>query len=133
MSLTSDPQKFFAKRHSTYARFIRAARYPQGLRDFFLASSLPGPALRILDAGCGTGALTLAVREAFLKGGFKPASLHAFDLTPAMLDDFRGTLRRKGIDDIQLAQANVLELDQLPEGWTNYDLVVSASMLRQRD
>ena len=126
---TQDARAFFTDRHARYARFIRSMRYPEGLRAFFLASPLVRPDLRILDAGCGTGALTLAVRDACLRRACAPAALHAFDLTPAMLDRLRGTMRRRGIDDVELAEANVLHLDTLPTSWRDYDLVVSASML----
>jgi SAM-dependent methyltransferase len=127
--VTPEPERFFRERHATYARFIRWVRYPQGLRAFFLASPLLQPGLRVLDAGCGTGALTLALHDALVRRGFAARALHAFDLTPAMLDHFRATIRRRGIDGITLAQANVLALDVLPPDWTAYDLVVSASML----
>ena len=92
MTVTPDPQKLFTQRYETYARFIRAVRYQEGLRAFFLSSPLIRPGLRILDAGCGTGAVTLALRDALLRRGFMPQSFHGFDLTPAMLDLFRKTL-----------------------------------------
>ena len=126
---TPDARRFFTERHAIYSRFIRAMRYPQGLRAFFLASPLVRSGLRILDAGCGRGALTLAVRDALVRRGCVPDALHAFDLTPAMLDRLRETLRRRGINDVELAEANVLHLDGLPASWRDYDLVVSASML----
>ena len=129
MNATPDPQRFFTDRHGTYTRFIRAMRYPQGLRAFFVGSPLVRSSLRILDAGCGTGALTLAVRDAFVRRGCAPEALHAFDLTPAMLDRLRETLHRRGIKGVELAEANVLQLDELPVSWRDYDLVVSASML----
>jgi SAM-dependent methyltransferase len=129
VGLTADPKSLFTERHDSYDRFIRWVLYPQGLRAVFLASPLLYPGLRILDAGCGTGTLTLAVRDALARRALPAAVFDAFDLTPAMLDHFRGRLRRRGIDDVRLAQANVLELDALPQGWTDYDLVVSASML----
>lgn len=129
MSLTTDPERFYAARHDAYDRFIRSVRYPQGLRAFFLGSPLLRAGLRILDAGCGTGALTLAVRDVLVRRALSWRVLHAFDLTPAMLEHFRTTLRRRGVADVELARANVLALDDLPAGWTGYDLVVSASML----
>jgi len=55
--------------------------------------------------------------------------MQAFDLTPTMLERFREELVRLGIADIELAQADILALDRLPASWSNYDLVVSASML----
>jgi ubiquinone/menaquinone biosynthesis C-methylase UbiE len=129
MTITSDPARLFTERHAIYERFIRTVRYQQGLRAFFLQSPLLRSGLRILDAGCGTGAVTLALHEALLFRGLSPRSFHAFDLTPAMLDRLRATLERRGIDGVELSQANVLELDALPSSWGGYDLVVSASML----
>ena len=129
MSLTTDPLQFFTERHASYARFIRAVRYQQGLRSFFQRSPLLRPGLRILDAGCGTGAVTLALHDALLRRGFSPQSLHAFDLTPAMLGQLRAKLDGQGIEGVELSQANVLHLETLPASWGGYDLVVSASML----
>ena len=129
MVATSDPLQMFTERHDAYDRFIRWIRYPQGIRAFFLASPLIRPRLRILDAGCGTGALTLAVRDALVRRGVEAAALHGFDLTPAMLEHLRRALEQRGIDDVMLTRADVLDLDTLPAGWADYDLIVSASMM----
>jgi SAM-dependent methyltransferase len=111
VTATRDPQAFFTERRDTYARFIRLVRYRPGLRAFFLASPLLRPGLRILDAGCGTGAVTLAVYEALRRRGFTPAALHAFDLTPAMLEPLRATFQRRQILGVELVQADVLHLN----------------------
>jgi 2-polyprenyl-3-methyl-5-hydroxy-6-metoxy-1,4-benzoquinol methylase len=129
MSVAAEPERFFTERHEIYARFIRCMRYPQGLRAVFLDSLLLRSGLRILDAGCGTGALTLAVHDALARRKLSPAVLQAFDLTPAMLDHFRAIMQRHGVHGIDLLRANVLALDALPATWTDYDLIVSASML----
>lgn len=129
MTVSRDPERFFTERRDTYDRFIRAVLYPQGLQAFFLESTFVRPGLRVLDAGCGTGVVTLALRDALLRRGVAAQSFHAFDLTPAMLDRFREILQRRAIKDVTLAQANVLDLAALPSGWSDYDLVVSASML----
>jgi SAM-dependent methyltransferase len=129
VSLTADPRELFTAKHATYARFIRLMRYPQGLRAFWLASPLLRPDLRVLEAGCGTGALTLGVWDAAERRRIRLAGLDAFDLTPAMLDRLRERLARRGIDRIRLVEANVLQLDDLPTDWRDYDLLVSASML----
>jgi ubiquinone/menaquinone biosynthesis C-methylase UbiE len=121
--------RLFTRRADSYARFIRVVLYAQGIRAYFLQSPHLRSGLRVLDAGCGTGVVTFALREALLHRGLYPATLHAFDLTPAMLDRFGRTLREKAIAGVETTQANVLALDQLPESWSNYDLVVAASML----
>jgi SAM-dependent methyltransferase len=125
----SDPSRLFTEKSDSYARFIRFVRYPQGIRAFFLRSPLLRSELRILDAGCGTGIVTLAVRDALIRRGLTPGPLHAFDLTPAMLERFRHTLLIRAIEGVETAQADVLELDTLPDAWMQYDLIVSASML----
>jgi cyclopropane fatty-acyl-phospholipid synthase-like methyltransferase len=129
MTLTSDPLRLYTERPELYARFIAAVRYPHGLRAFWGASPSLRPGLRVLEAGCGTGALTLAVWDAAARRGFPLVGFDAFDLTPAMLDRLRATLARCGIAGIRLARADVLALDALPADWRGYDLVVSASML----
>lgn len=129
MTVSSNPQRLFSESAGAYERFIRSVGYPQGLRAYFARSTLLRDGLRILDAGCGTGVVSLALREALLRRGFAPASIQAFDLTPAMLDRFRSTLENGKVEGIELAQADVLKLDQLPASWNDYDLVVSASMM----
>jgi cyclopropane fatty-acyl-phospholipid synthase-like methyltransferase len=83
----------------------------------------------MLDAGCGTGAVTIAFCEALGRRGFVPGTIDAFDLTPAMLQHFQEKAAHRGIEGLVTVQADVLELDKLPVGWVNYDLILSASML----
>jgi SAM-dependent methyltransferase len=105
-----DARRLFTERRAAYTRFIGAVRYPQGLRAYFLASALlDRPNLRVLEAGCGTGALTLAVHDAAARRGVPLAALD--------------------IAIVRLAEADVLQREGLPESWRGYDLVVSASML----
>lgn len=119
----------YTERADSYLRFVRALGYPLVLRSYFRRCPFLRPGLRILDAGCGTGIASLAIRDALIERGFHPAGIDAFDLTPAMLNRFRATLAERGIRDVQLAEANVLALDALPASWTGYDLIISASML----
>jgi cyclopropane fatty-acyl-phospholipid synthase-like methyltransferase len=122
-------QRLYSERKDSYLRFIGAVAYARGLRAWLRRAAILRPDLRILDAGCGTGILTLALRDALHERHMQPAALHGFDLTPAMLEDFRSTLRAREIGEIELCQANVLKLEDLPPTWRDYDLVVTASML----
>src|SRR5439155_12294833 len=90
MSLTADARQLFTRRPDVYARFIRAVRYPQGLRAFWRASPLLRPGLRILEAGCGTGALTFALWDAAKERGIR---LDAFDAIRPYAGDARPAAR----------------------------------------
>jgi 2-polyprenyl-3-methyl-5-hydroxy-6-metoxy-1,4-benzoquinol methylase len=128
MSVTAEARRLFTEKHATYARFIGLVRYPQGLRAFFLRSPLLQSKLRVLDAGCGTGVVTLAIHDALVRRGLTLGTLHAFDLTPTMLERFHCTAVERRIV-METRQADVLDMDRLPATWTEYDLIVSASML----
>jgi hypothetical protein len=77
VSAISDPIRLLTEKHGRYERFIHFVRYPQAIRAFFVQSALLRSGLRVLDAGCGTGIVTLAVRDA-LRLGLTPGPLHAF-------------------------------------------------------
>lgn len=124
-----DPAQIFTDRVGSYDRFVRWVRYRQGIRAYFLDSPLLRSGLRVMDAGCGTGIVTFALRDALLRRSLVPGPIQAFDLTPAMIERFRGSLRTQGIEGIEVVQGDVLQLDQLPAGWRDYDLIVSASMM----
>src|SRR5262249_20617445 len=124
---TASTIKLFTERGQSYVRFVSFTGYSQGIRAYFLQSPLLRSGIRVLDAGCGTGIVLLSLREALLMRGFKPGPLHAFDLTPAMLKQFDDSLRSEAIEDVEVVQADVLELGRLPASWRDYDLIISAS------
>jgi len=124
-----DAHDIYTDRVDAYLRFIGSVGYARGLGAYFRSASYLRSDLRILDAGCGTGVVSLALRAALEARGLCIGAMDGFDLTPAMLERFRATLETNAIEGVRLAEANVLELDKLPESWTGYDLVVTASML----
>jgi SAM-dependent methyltransferase len=87
------------------------------------------PGLKVLDAGCGTGAVTRAVLAGLTKRELLPAHFDGFDLTPQMLNRFWRSLERRPIPGIELVVADVLQLSALPASWRDYDLIVSSAML----
>lgn len=124
-----DAKRLYTEKIETYLAFNAVFRTPQALRAYFRRSDLLRPRLRVLDAGCGTGAATFALLEALTERGFEEGCrIHAFDLTPAMLERFRRRLARQRIERVELHEADVLEPGGLPDSWTGYDLVVSVAM-----
>jgi cyclopropane fatty-acyl-phospholipid synthase-like methyltransferase len=73
--------------------------------------------------------VTLTLLKALREKNLDYETIDAFDLTLAMLPRFHTDLQTRGISRVQLKQADVLNLEALPRSWTNYDLIISASML----
>lgn len=112
-----------------YSSFIEAFQSRQGFQAVLRKSALLRPGLRVLDAGCGFGMATFAFAAALRQKNLDYESIHAFDLTPAMLQRFQRKLAATSLAKVELRQADVLVLDSLPPSWTGYDLILSTSML----
>ncbi len=124
-------QELYTRHPDTYQSFVSFFRYPEGLRAALSACSAAlRENMRVLDAGCGTGYLTLALVKALTEQGKNYRQIHGFDLTPAMLERFQRKIERNNLENIAVHRANVLALDEeLPSGWSEYDLIMSSSML----
>ncbi len=122
-------QELYTRRIDRYGSFIAAFQSPQGMQALLRRSHLLRAGLRVLDAGCGFGMVTFAFLEALRERNLDYETVDAFDLTPAMLARFHSELETRGVTRVQLRQADVLALETLPPSWTNYDLIISASML----
>ncbi len=85
--------------------------------------------MKILDAGCGTGVITKTLYKLAQEKGFDGIQFHGFDLTESMLRIFQQWVEREGARNIELAQADVLKLETLPQNWKEYDLIVTSTML----
>ena len=130
MSLSrSDVQELYTKGIDRYASFIGVFQSPQGMQALLQSSRLLRDGLRVLDAGCGFGMVTFALLDVLRERNMDYKAIDAFDLTPAMLARFQKELTTRGITRVQLRQADVLHLEDLPPSWTNYDLIISASTL----
>ena len=121
-------QELYTRRIDRYGSFIAAFQSPQGMQALLRRSHLLRAGLRVLDAGCGFGMVTFAFLEALRERNLDYETIDAFDLTPAMLARFHSELETRGVTRVQLRQADVLALETLPLSWTNYDLIISASM-----
>jgi cyclopropane fatty-acyl-phospholipid synthase-like methyltransferase len=128
-AICMDAKQLYTEKIDTYLAFNSLFRSPQALEAFFRSYDGLRSNLRVLDAGCGAGAATMALLKALRSRRLDVAALHAFDLTPAMLNRFREELERERLPDVHLCEANVLDLEKLPPDWTAYDLIVSVAML----
>ncbi len=126
----NEVQKIYTERASFYhfwlVGFLGLGR---SIENFFRESDYVHSHFKILDAGCGTGNATKALHTIAREKGYEDVTFHAFDLTQAMLDLFRQWIKKVGANSITLKQANVLNLDQLPSDWNEYDCIVSLAML----
>lgn len=122
-------KQLYARRIEQYARFSGFFRTRQGLRWLFERGGLLRPGMRVLDAGCGYGLATFALLDAMHAHNIVHTQVDAFDLTPAMLDRFRGELKARDTTQVCLHMADALDDAALPPDWSGYDLVISTSML----
>ena len=122
-------RELYARKADTYVRFVSVFGHQAGIEKLLARSGLLRDGMRILDAGCGTGLSTLALVNALRSQGLSWQTIDAFDFTPAMLTRFRAALDTLGIRGVTLREADVRELDLLPDAWTRYDLIISVSML----
>lgn len=122
-------QKLYTAKLRAYRAFIAFFRSQHAIRALFKSSGLLRPGLRVLDAGCGFGTATFALLDALRERNIELQVIDAFDLTSAMLARFQVDLEARGINQVHLKQANVLEPEKLPATWNDYDLIVSTSML----
>lgn len=122
-------QKLYTGRASFYERFfINFLGWGRELEAFFRESSYLTPNSKVLDAGCGTGIVTKTLYKLAKEKG-EHVNFHAFDLTQRMLDIFSEWIAAERAENIELKQADVLELQLLPPQWSEYDLIVSSTML----
>jgi cyclopropane fatty-acyl-phospholipid synthase-like methyltransferase len=125
----SDIQDLYTRAANRYNAFSAVFQAQHGIQSLLEYSRVLRPGLRVLDAGCGYGLATFACLEALRRRNFGHSGIDAFDLTPSMLERFQRMLDARGITGVQLRQADVLALESLPASWTNYDLILSTSML----
>ena len=122
-------RRLYTHRAGLYQAMVWLLRCPQGLARFFANALFLRPDMKVLDAGCGTGAATLALHAALTQRGWRPAQVDAFDVTLSMLSRLRKALQRASIAEVELAVADIQHLDTLPAAWQDYDLIVSSAML----
>lgn len=128
--MSKNVQVFYTKHARLYDGMSRLLGHQQSMKNFFAENVELKPGMKILDAGCGSGALTKALIEITKEKEVPNISFYGFDFTPAMLKLFKNSIKNEPSPRVSLRQADVLKLpSQLPSSWKNFDLIVSAGML----
>lgn len=127
-------QKLYTQKNSLYHRlFFGFFKYDKGVKTFFEKNVALNPGNKILDAGCGSGLLTKILFESGMELKIKNLGFYAFDITNAMLDIFKHWVSNNNITNISIHQADVLKMEELPDSWDKFDLIVSSAMLEYLD
>ena len=130
MQTNDSVRKLYTDRGVLYQRlFVDFLGWGRELETFFRKADYLRPGLKILDAGCGTGVITQVLYQLAQDQGYAGIEFRAFDLTQKMLEIFQQWITTRGANHIELAQADVLEAETLPAHWTEFDLIVSSTML----
>jgi len=123
-------QKLYTKRATLYERlFINFLGWSHELATFFQKSDHIRSNLKVLDAGCGTGVVTKTLFQLASEKNIVGLKFHAFDITQNMLEVFQQWISRQGAANIDVQKADVLNIEDLPTSWKDYDLIVSSTML----
>ena len=133
-------QELYTQKNSLYHRlFFGFFQYDKGIRAFFEKGRILNPGAKILDAGCGSGMLTKTLFKLGMEQKVENLEFFAFDITKAMLDIFNHwitdtkTNNHTDADHISVIQADVLKMNELPDSWDEFDLIVSSGMLEYLD
>ncbi len=124
-AISPAPGTFYDRIASLYNLTFKFNGYGRSLENYLRENPLPlAPDAKILDAGCGTGLLTLALLKALVI----PVRITAIDLSASSLTTAKRavTERREHNQEVALAQANVLAL---PFADDSFDFVMTSGVL----
>jgi cyclopropane fatty-acyl-phospholipid synthase-like methyltransferase len=124
-------REFFSRRAPFYDfAFFKISPFMQVVRSLLMDRDVLKSNMKLLDAGTGTGLVTRVLHSLAREKGHSNIVFHAFDLTEAMLKVFHRWIRAEGAEDaISTRVQDVLHLETLPQAWSDYDLIVTSTML----
>jgi ubiquinone/menaquinone biosynthesis C-methylase UbiE len=126
--MVASAQDLYETRWRLYVAMIALIGHRHSLKRFFKKRNVLHPGMSIIDAGCGSGALTRALWELSQEQHLEQMHFFGFDVTKNMLATFQTWIHRSHAHNIRLLQADVLDLAAfaIPGG---ADLVVTSGML----
>jgi len=125
-SLADSPVSIYERFTKLYDLMFRFNGYGRSLERYLREARLPLPAgARVLDAGCGTGLLTLALLRVLRR----PADITAVDLSGRSLQTARRAVRRLSTPLRHRAAFVRADALSLPFPDDSFDLVVTSGVL----
>lgn len=120
-------QSFYDRIAEVHNLALKVNGYRKSVAKYLRSLDLQiGPESLVLDAGSGTGIVTLAFQDA----GFRPRKMVALDLSANSLtiarDQFRKERRKVDAKNIESVQGNVLDL---PFDDNSFDLILTCGVL----
>jgi SAM-dependent methyltransferase len=130
-SAVEKTHEFFSRRAAVYDfAFFKLSPFMPVVRSILEDRRVLTSNMKVLDAGAGTGLVTRVLYSLAREKGLSGIVFHAFDLTQAMLDVFHRWIHAEGAEyAISTRVHDVLHLDTLPQTWSDYDLIVTSTML----
>jgi SAM-dependent methyltransferase len=130
-SAVEKTHEFFSRRAAVYDfAFFKLSPFMPVVRSILEDRRALTSNMKVLDAGAGTGLVTRVLYSFAKEKGLGGIVFHAFDLTRAMLDVFQRWIDAEGAENaISTRVQDVLHLETLPPTWTDYDLIVTSTML----
>jgi SAM-dependent methyltransferase len=130
-SAVEKTHEFFSRRAALYDfAFFKLSPFMPVVRSILKDRRVLTSNMKVLDAGAGTGLATRVLYSLAREEGLSGIVFHAFDLTQAMLDVFHRWIHAEGAENaISTRVQDVLDLDTLPQTWSDYDLIVTSTML----
>lgn len=123
---TGEAGSFYDRIARLYGLTFKFNRYGRSMERYLRENPLPlRSQARVLDAGCGTGLLTLAL----MKSQRRPARITAIDLSGSSIVSARNNVSEVKFEhrhEVEFAQANVLSLPFADE---TFDLIVTSGAL----
>lgn len=123
-------ERFYRLRASFYRVLIFLVGHERKVYRFFHTQKVLRPGMRVLDVGCGSGALIRALIREAKERRLNGILYYGLDITQKMLDLFQQWIGASHKQNIFLSRVDARSLPEtLLKEWGSFDLIISSGML----
>lgn len=128
--MNCDAEKFYTDNIRLLNSTIKILKYLPALKKLWEKYLVFRSGMKILDVGCGTGALTKTLLEVSEAQGIDDVRFFSFDITKKVLDEFQNWIKQKEVTSVRTARADLRRMaEELPAHWQNFDFICSSGVL----